>query len=764
MGTKGFGKVSGQGGLLGGKPKKPVEQKQSRFSQAEMSLVTCLSEGPIEGLFTPTEPLKSIYVDKTVIQNADGSTNFAVNGWDYRAGVPWQDPMLGYADGVYQNTNIGQEVVFNLPITKTIINKNLDAVIVTVSVVSQEYPEAGGVSAAPINFRVWIRQGAGAWELRHDVGLNEVFASATPFEFNCPVNNFGGTVSQFQVRVERITPTDTITRFNRVVKWDTYQETIETKLRYPSLALMALRFSRADVENVGEVAFRLKARLVAIPSNAIVAADGGLNFSGLWDGTFYQPTKATRCPAMQLLDLLSNKRYGLGKRFKSSTTEKASFYAVSQYSNAFVPDGNGGFERRFQCDIVLDSKEDAKRVIDTFRTIFRGFAYYLDGAVRIGADMPSVGVVHQFTMADVEDGLFEYSDQVGLKGLNTRAIVWWNDPENFFERTPEYVEDREGIDLYGLNELEISLPGCSSQGQAHRAGLAALLGDRVRDLAVTFQSRLKGIMVLPGDTIQVADAKQANEETGGLIASVNDAAPNYITLDRPVTLQPNVNYVLFCTLPSGKVEERAVGGAFVGNLSTIAVWPLYSETPLPESNWVLASVVVQPQKFQVTNINPVEGSAYSLYEIQAVIYVDGFYAAVEQGLPLVPRSTRITAPTIVSLPRNVTAVLRFASGLPIVTVSWQFAVTQSGARDEFTESYLVEWRRGSGDSWGNTQSLGSLSYELQNPVEGVYSFRVAAVDSGGRQSSWVESSAVLVTKVNTYAVFTSPQTSIFAMD
>lgn len=760
--AKGFGKIKGSGGLLGGGgSKKPVTETQSKFTSAEISLIGCLGEGPIEGPYTPANALQSIFIDKTPIQNADLSLNYKLAAFDFRYGTPSQDPILGFADGVYSNTRIGNEVVFNLPITKTIINKNLDSVIFTLSVIAQEYPEAGGVRAARIGFRVWVRQGSGAWELRHDVSLNEVFASATPFEFNCPVNNYGGTQSQFQVRVERTTPTDTdTTHFQRSIQWVTYQEVIETKLRYPSLALFAARFDRGQFDSVGSISMRIKGKICAIPSNAIVVPDGGLVYSGLWNGAFYMPAKATRCPAMQLYDLMTNSRYGLGKRIKQSGAEKSSFYTVSQYCNGIVPDGKGGIERRFQCDIVLDSKEDAKRIIDTFRTIFRGFAYYLDGSVRIGTDMPAIGIQHQFAVADVENGLFEYSDQVGLKGLNTRAIVWWNDPDHFFERTPEYVEDRDGIELYGLNELEISVPGCTTQGQAHRAGSAALIGDRIRDTAVTFRSRLKGVMVLPGDTIQIADSKLANEETGGLVSSSDGTTT---TLDRPVSLVPGVAYILFCTMPDGTIQERPVSSA-PGNRSTLTVNPAYTGIPASESTWVLASVLVTPQKFQVTNIVPVDSSCYSLYEIQAVIIDDSFYGAVEQGLSLVPRSTRITAPTIVSVPRSAIAVPRVLGTQSILSVSWLFAVGSDATRDEFVESYVLEWKRGSTDDWGNTRSVSTLNYELINPIEDVYTFRVASVDTSGRRSAWVESNPALVTSINTYAFFSAAQTSMFAMD
>ena len=759
--SKGFGSIKGSGGLFGGGPKKPVTQTQSKFTSAEISLIGCLGEGPIEGMYTPAHPLQSLFIDKVPVQNADLSLNFKLAAFDLRPGVPWQDPILGFADGIYTNTRIGNEVIFNLPITKTITNKNLDSIIFTISVVAQEYPTEGGVRSAPIAFKVWVRQGNGAWELRHNIALNEVFASATPFEFNCPVNNYGGTQSQFQVRVERVTPTDTdTTRFQRAVQWVTYQEVIETKLRYPSLALFAARFDRAQFDSVGEISARIKARTCAIPSNAIVADDGGLVFSGLWNGTFYTPAKATRCPAMQLYDLMTNTRYGLGKRIKQSGAEKSSFYVVSQYCNGIVPNGKGGIERRFQCDIMLDSKEDAKRIIDMFRTIFRGFAYYLDGAIRIGADMPSTGIAHQFSAADVEGGLFEYSDQVGLKGLNTRALVWWNDPENSFERTPEYVEDRDGIALYGLNEIEISVPGCTTQGQAHRAGLAALLGDRVRDTAVTFRSRLKGVMVLPGDEIQIADSKQANEEIGGLVSSSDGTTT---VLDRPVKLASGVSYILFCTMPDGTIQERTVTSN-PGNRSTLTTAPAYGAAPLAESTWVLASVLVTPQKFQVTNIVPVEGSSYSIYEIQAVIYEPSFYAAVEQGLSLVTRSTRITAPTVVSVPRDVAAIPRIISNQSILSVSWQFAAGADGTRDEFVESYVLEWKRGNTDDWGNTRSVSGLGYEMTNPIEDVYTFRVASVDTSGRRSAWVESNPALVTSINTYAFFSAAQTSMFAMD
>ena len=84
-------------------------------------------------------------------------------------------------------------------------------------------------------------------------------------------------------------------------------------------------------------------------------------------------------------DLLTSQRYGLGDHLltraektsfngTASRLDKWAFYSASQYANELVSDGYGGTEPRFSCNVVLQGKSEAFKVINTMATVIRGMA------------------------------------------------------------------------------------------------------------------------------------------------------------------------------------------------------------------------------------------------------------------------------------------------------------------------------------------------------------------------------------------------------
>ena len=503
---KGFG-GSGGGG-------KPPETAISGTSTSIASVLGIVSEGEIEG---PVDGLKSVYLDETPIQNSDNSLNFDGFTWDYRRGTQGQSRMPGFGDKVTSETSVAAEVKFNLPITRTITNANLDIICVRLCIVLQEYPPDGGVLGLNVEFKIYIKQGAGAFVLVGEGNLGGRFPTTTEFEYAFAVSNVGGTVSNFSVRVERTTPQDADeTRYQRILRWQSYTETTETKLAYPNSALFGFSFNAAQFQSLPQISLKLAGRKIQIPSNATVTGTRGLTFNGTWDGTFTTPSVAVADPAWILYDLITNTRYGLGRYINQSQIDKCALYEISQYCNEYVPDGYGGTEHRFQCHLLLEGKDEAYRVIKQFLSIFRGFSYWISGAIGFVADKPGSPVA-QFTQSDIEEGMFSYT-RTGLKTRHTIALVTWANPDDFYRQSVEAIDDPDGIAKYGVREVELSAFACTSRGQARRAGYATLLTDRLEQETVTFKCRAYGTYTKPGDIIRIMDSKRADIRHGGLIA------------------------------------------------------------------------------------------------------------------------------------------------------------------------------------------------------------------------------------------------------
>jgi predicted phage tail protein len=745
----------GFGGSGGGKPAKPPETAVSGTSVSIASVLGIVSEGEIEG---PIAGLKSVYLDETPIQNTDGSLNFDGFTWDYRLGTQGQSRMPGFGDEITSETSVSSEVKNLLPVTRTITNANLDIIRVRLGVVLQEYPPDGGVLGLNVGFKIFIKQGAGAFVLVYEGNIGGRFATITEFEYAFAVNNTGGTVSSFSVRVERTTPQDADeTRYQRVLRWQSYTQATEVKLAYPNSALFGFSFKAAQFQSLPQISLKLAGRKIQIPSNATPTATRGLTFSGTWNGTFTTPSVAVADPAWILYDLITNTRYGLGRFINQSQIDKWALYEISQYCNEYVPNGYGGTEHRFQCHLLLEGKDEAYKVIQQFLSIFRGFSYWMSGAIGFVADKPGSPVA-QFTQSDIEEGMFSYT-RTGLKTRHTIALVTWANPDDFYRQSVEAIDDPDGIAKYGVREIELSAFACTSRGQARRAGYATLLTDRLEQETVTFKSRAYGTYTKPGDIIRIMDSKRADIRYGGLIAAATTTA---ITLDNPVEILEDETYTLTVMLADGTVHERVVTNS-PGTAAIILTLNLaLSSAPPPESNWILASSTVQPQLFRVLNRVPSAGSMEMFHEITAIEYNPAKYSRIENGWSLEPLPERRNPPVVVSVPRNITFSYRTIDLFDLNAV-WDFPLLNS-KRDPYITGYTIELRLGDDGLWGNTRFTSTASTQFTNISAGKYYVRVAAVDVNNKSSLWVVSSPISLTKNNWVGVFASRYASVFAME
>ena len=274
-------------------------------------------------------------------------------------------------------------------------------------------------------------------------------------------------------------------------------------------------------------------------------------------------------PAWCFYDLLTNSRYGLGKYVDPSLVDKWTLYEIAQYCDTLVPDGFGGVEPRFTCNVILTSREDAYKVINDMASIFRAIVYYFAGSIQSSMDF-SKPVIHQFTNGNVEDGAFSYSSS-SKRVRHSVAIVRYNDKTNFYQPAVEYVEDAESIKKYGYRELEVTAFGCTSRGQAIRYGRWALLSESLETETVSFKAGLDGGYLRPGDIFKTFDRYRKNSRRGGrLYAAQGNEDYSTIILDDYVTgLNPDTLYNLSITTPSYNYNPSQVSDLRSSEISSI---------------------------------------------------------------------------------------------------------------------------------------------------------------------------------------------------
>lgn len=428
----------------------------------------------------------------------------------------------------------------------------------------------------------------------------------------------------WDIRMRRLTADSTSASLRNPTWFDSYTEIVDAKLRYPNSALVGIQLNSSQFKTIPRRGYHLKGIRIRVPTNYDPVTRV---YTGVWDGTF--KVAWSNNPAWCFYDLVTSTRYGLGDYIDPSQADKWALYDIAQYCDELVSDGYGGQEPRFTCNMYMQTREEAYKVIGTMASIFRGMAWWQSGAVTASADKPSDAVM-LFTRANVVDGVFNYQGS-SIKARHTVALVTWNDPEDQYKQKIEYVEDTEGVVSYGITQTDVMAAGCTSRGQAHRLGRWILYSERLETETVTFRCGLDGVYVSPGAVIHTQDPVRAGERLGGRVMSATVVS---VEIDHPVVIVAGKTYTLSAILPDGKLETVDVTNA-PGTTTSLSVAP-FTVAPQNDAIWVMAVNDMQPEAWRVVGVvEPEKG----ILEITALSHRPDKYDAVENNLVLEPLQT-----------------------------------------------------------------------------------------------------------------------------
>ena len=748
------GIVVHNGGGGGKGSRNPTEQDNAALSRATINLVELLSEGPIQG-FKVGDSRQVIFLDDTPIVSG-GRLNFSGYANSWRPGTGNQTHLPGYGDEVASEISVGQDVTQSFPVTRQIVNNQIDAIRIRLAFQLQEFQDDGDITGAAVEFAVRVKQGNGAFVERLRRVINARFETLTEYDYQFSVNNQGGTVDEFTVRVEATAPDDSESKRQVVVRFQSYTEVIQQKLSYPHSAIIGQQFAAEQFSSVPSRAYLIGGIRCRIPTNAVVTEDGGLNFSGPWNMQLYRPGQATSDPAWQLLEFLTNERFGVGQRINLNQISLASLYEISRHNNEFVEDGFGQTERRYLCNTVLQSTEDAHDHIQLFLNACNAFYYWGGDKIYFWQDRRGSPVA-QVNNANVANGQFTYGS-TDIRSRNSVCNVVWNDPDDKYQRAVEPVDVVEAIDKYGIREVDFTTPGCTSRGQAVRAGRRRIYSDLYETETCTFKMAVFGIRFRPGDIIEVFDWKKPNLRYAGLVLA---GTTTQVTLDAPVVLPAGGTYKLQLTLVNNVVDrldlqERTIANG-PGSHATISVTTPFTSPPVPGAAWSIN--VVSPQLYRVRGMRA-ESDNQALVEIVAGQYFDQKQDLIERDLALQPQELPVVVPAVANPPRNV-GLLDITVGDQLTLLgSWDEPVDAGGNRDLFVSAYRYQVRRGATGVWQTVSTTTTTSARLEGLVEGTYFLRVATVYIDGKVSGWVESPAYVVTSANYYLNFVRPRSAI----
>ncbi len=729
--------IRGSGGGGGNRtPPPPYKAPDTLHSRSFATVQDLVSEGEIEGFATPSKAgitdrtstayanasLKDVFLDDTpVLSSQADNTNPDSNDFNFKDvtfnskfGTADQTALSGIPAESRSPTGVGVTVTVASPVTRQITNTDVDAVVVTLTWPQiQVLEDDGDIRGDTINYKIQIQYNSGGYS---DIITDSASGrTADAYARDHRITLTGAF--PVDIRVTRVTADSTDTQRINSFEFTSYQEVIDNNSTYPNSAYFGLRIDSKQFNRIPQRTYRLRGIKVRIP-----AANGGLTptvdaatgriiypdnyvFNGVMGAAVY-----TNCPAMCLLDLLTNTRYGLGNHVTDSNLDLFSFVAASKYSNTLVDDGQGGQEARFSCNINIQSPQEAFSAINSLAGVMRCMPIWSAGSVTISQDKEQ-DPVYLFNLSNVTESGFSYSGSSLKQRHTVISVAYFNMDSK--EVDYEVVEaDTATQNKFGSIVKQVTAYACTSRNQAARLGRSILFAEQNESEVVNFTTSIDaGIVVRPGNVIEIADPVRAGVRRGGRVVSATTTA---ITIDGgEQTSLPaiNDNPTISVMLADASFETRNISD-ITGSVITVS--SAFTSAPNANSPYLVSSTTLQSQLFRVIEVQETDRINYS---ISALSYVAGKYNFIENNTTLPTRTVSIlnkpaTPPSALTITETTVVINNIARSKLIVDWKPVEGVTQ----------YQVNYKLENGNFV--TQVVFSSDFELLDTVKGLYSFEV----------------------------------------
>ncbi|HAI1565253.1 TPA: host specificity protein J, partial [Escherichia coli O25b:H4-ST131] len=285
------------------------------------------------------------------------------------------------------------------------------------------------------------------------------------------------------------------------------------------------------------------------------------------------------------------------------------------------------------------------------------------------------------------------------------------------------VEDTQAIARYGRNVTKMDAFGCTSRGQAHRAGLWLIKTELLETQTVDFSVGAEGLRHVPGDVIEICDDDYAGISIGGRVLAVNSQTRT-LTLDREITLPSSGTTLISLVDGSGNpvsVEVQSVTDGVKVKVSRVP------DGVAGYSVWGLKLPTLRQRLFRCVSIRENDDGTYAITAVQHVpekeaivdngAHFDGDQSGTVNG---------VTPPAVQHLTAEVTA----DSGEYQVLARWDTPKVVKGV--SFLLRLTVAADDGS-ERLVSTARTAETTYRFTQLALGRYTLTVRAVNAWGQQ-------------------------------
>lgn len=708
------------------KPYTPKEMEDNLISINKIKILLAVSDGEVDGEFS----LKNLYLDDVPVQNADGSLNYSGVSAEFRPGTQTQDYIKGFSDTSSEIT-IQRDLAQNNPYSIAVTNKSLSAIRIKI-LMPQGYKQEnnGDLVGVSVQYAVDMAVDGGSFQrvLTDTITGKTTSGYDRSQRIDLPAFN-----EQVIFRVSRITPDSNTSRVVDAIRLQGYAEVVDAKFRYPLTGLVYVEFdSELFPTQMPNISIKKKWKLIKVPVNY---DPDSRTYSGSWNGLF--KTAWSNNPAWVLYDLITNQRYGLDQRELGIEIDKWSIYEAAQYCDQMVPDGKGGLEPRYLCDVVIQSQIEAFNLIRDICSIFRGMSFWNGESLSIVVDKPR-DPSYIFSNDNVVNGDFQYTF-ASEKSMYTQCNVTFDDEQNMYSQDIEGVFDTEAALRFGHNPTSITAIGCARRSEANRRG-RWILKTNLRSTTVNFATGLEGMIPTIGDVIAIADNFWASNLTLNLSGRVMEVSGLQVFLPFRVDARPG-DFILI-NKPDGKPVKRTISQVSADG-KTILLNVGFGFDVKPDTVFAIDRTDLALQQYVVTGITRGDDTEQFTYSITAVEYDPNKYDEIDYGVNIDDRPTSIVNPGVMKAPENVqvSSYSRIVQGQSVETmvVSWD--------KVEYASLYEVQWRKDN-SNWLNVPQTANKEVSVEGIYSGNYFVRVRSVSASGSTSPWSAiASAALTGKV-----------------